>query len=349
MNRAKWSGRRVLVTGHTGFKGTWLTAWLEEAGAVVTGVSLDAAPGCMYASIDATNSWRHRNVLGDLRSMDLGPVIDQTDPEVVFHFAAQAMVPRGYTDAETTWSTNVMGTVRVLEALRNAPSPRVALTSTTDKVYGSARRAFIESDPLIATDPYSGSKVAQEAVVSSYAQSFFSEKAHVVAARAGNVVGGGDTGENRLIPDAVRAHRAGEALSLRHPDAVRPWQHVLEPLAGYVAFAEHLLDGGEAPLALNFGPDGPATSVFEVASEFIRCLSGQLPAMLSPSTQPAWKETAHLSIDATAAGGCLGWKPRLTLDETIRWTADWYREHETGRDARRLTVEQVESYEERLQ
>jgi CDP-glucose 4,6-dehydratase len=344
MDRSFWRRRRVLVTGHTGFKGAWLTAWLEALGADVTGIALPSAPTDLYALIGLSD---HRSILADLRHVELTGIVEDAAPEVVFHLAAQSTVQNGYRDPEATFSTNVMGTLRLLDALRDIPSLRCAVVVTTDKVYGNEPRNFQESDRLVASDPYAGSKVAQEIVVDSFRYSFFEAATPLVCARAGNVIGGGDDAPDRLLPDCVRATRAGEQVRLRHPEAVRPWQHVLEPLRGYLMYAEAAADSHQVPPALNFGPNpSDSATVGEVASEFLEQLTGEPAHIVVGDPDPLMAENPCLTIDASAAAPSVGWKPVIDRATAISWTAEWYAAAIAGRDVRCLTFEQIAAYEE---
>ena len=347
MNPDLWNGRRVLVTGHTRFKGSWLTAWLESLGARVSGLSLAAESGSMY---EAVGEWEHESFIADLRTADLRAVLELAAPEVAFHLAAQPIVITGYEDPEGTFATNVMGTVRLLDALRDAPDLRCVVIVTSDKVYGSAPTRHRESDPLAGSDPYSASKVAQETVTSCFRESYFADGAGVVAARAGNVIGGGDHGDHRLIPDCVRAVRSGGRLELRNPGATRPWQHVLEPLRGYLTYAEYAAGWHEStpPAALNFGPtaDDIAT-VNDVVTSFLAAIPGGDAVQVDADEGGSPPETAHLSIDVTAAGEMIGWRPALDLAAAIDMTAAWYGSAIAGDDMRALTLDQIATYQER--
>ena len=264
--------------------------------------------------------------------------------------AAQPLVRRSYRTPRETFATNVQGTANVLDAVRGLDGVEAVLAVTTDKVYAidGADRPFLESDRLGGHDPYSASKAAAEIVVASYAASFFDPAAIPLAsARAGNVVGGGDWSEDRLIPDIWRALHAGRTLELRYPQATRPWQHVLEPVAGYLLLLEALVDRPSAtPRALNFGPAPGAAeiSVAEVAEAFGRGLGHDRPWAPAPGEHP--HETNALALDAGAAIGALGWQPRLDAAQTLQWTADWYRGYDAGEDARALTLAQIEAYED---
>jgi CDP-glucose 4,6-dehydratase len=339
-----WRARRVLVTGHTGFKGAWLTYLLELAGAEVTGLALppEARDGA-YAVL--APRFRGPSHQVDLRQpAAVADAVSSARPEVVFHLAAQALVRRSYADPEGTYDTNVMGTLHLLRALEDVPALAAIVVSTTDKVYrhGGAPRPFQEEDPLGGTDPYSASKACTEIVVESWRAT--SGAAPVATARAGNVIGGGDWGLDRLIPDFFRAAREGSAVRLRFPEAIRPWQFVLDPLHGYVLLAERLLQGaGLVPEALNFGPPSEEGS-WTVAAVIDRLAEvlGAGSWTLAGGDQPA--EAAVLRLDASRAAEVLGWRSRLSLEDALQWTADWYRTQLAGGDAAAVTEAQVVRY-----
>ena len=274
IERAFWRDRRVLLTGHTGFKGAWLALWLERLGAQVFGLALPPT----IPSPRGFPNWRprrSRSRIGDIR--DAGVVaraVQEARPQIVIHMAAQALVRRSYRAPVETFATNVMGTAHLLDSLRGAEGLQAVLVVTTDKVYRNDGNGhpFAEDDPLGGADPYSASKAAAEIVVASMATSFFGGKG-VATARAGNVIGGGDWSEDRLIPDIWRAVKAGKPLRLRNPEATRPWQHVLDPLAGYLRYAERLASGADVPKALNFGPlPGDALTVAEIADAMLAAM-----------------------------------------------------------------------------
>lgn len=344
---AFWSGRRILLTGHSGFKGAWAALWLQQLGAEVHGLALapDTDPSL----------WREAGagVLASEQICDIADAaatrraIDAVRPELVLHMAAQALVRRGYAQPLQTFATNIMGTAHVLDALRQADRVKAALIVTTDKVYANAgaARDFVEDDRLGGHDPYSASKAAAELVTQSFAASFFAPRGVAVAsARAGNVVGGGDWSEDRLVPDLWRARRDGVPLMLRSPQATRPWQHVLEPLVGYLLYLEALAKGERVPPALNFGPlPGAPMSVAAVAKALAEALGVAHDWQPDGTDHPA--EMPWLSIDPTLAGKALGWTPRLGARETIDWTARWYDRHRRGGDARTLCLSQIQEYE----
>jgi CDP-glucose 4,6-dehydratase len=349
MDRGFWQDRRVFLTGHTGFKGTWLSLWLETLGAEVTGLSLaPATEPSLFARLAPFA--RQRSVLADIRDAEVvRNVVHNARPQVVIHMAAQSLVRRSYSETMDNFAINVMGTVHLLEALRGLDGVQAVLVITTDKVYENVGkgRAFIESDPLGGHDPYAASKAACEVVTASYARSFFADKGIAVAtARAGNVIGGGDWAEDRIIPDLWRAVRAGRPLRLRNPHATRPWQHVLEPLAGYLAYVEELVDNGRAPRALNFGPPaGDMLTVAEVAEIVLAALDAPHGWTAAEAAIPQPLEAPHLALDPGLAMKSLNWRPRLATAQALRWTAEWYRAFDNGADARTLCRQQLQDYD----
>jgi CDP-glucose 4,6-dehydratase len=305
MNRAFWNGRRVFVTGHSGFKGSWLTRWLTMLGAPVTGYSLPD------------------NDVRDLPA--LRAAMAAAEPDIVFHLAAQALVRASYEDPVGTFTTNVIGTVNLLEALRETPSALAAVLVTSDKCYANEgeAHAFREDDRLGGSDPYSGSKACAELAIHSWRRSFFTAPApRIVSVRAGNVIGGGDWSEDRLVPDLVRAFRAGRPAAIRYPDATRPWQFVLDALHGYLLAAERALAGGDLPEAFNFGPgEQEARTVRWLADAMaVRWGDGASWSELDEAHPP---EAPTLALDSARARHCLGWTPLLDAESAVTWTADW--------------------------
>ncbi|AHB47812.1 CDP-glucose 4,6-dehydratase [Hyphomicrobium nitrativorans NL23] len=348
---AFWRGRRVLVTGHTGFKGAWLCLWLEKLGAEVSAVALapDTSPS-LYHLLAPWKNRQHR--IQDIRSLaQLRETFAATDPEIVIHMAAQALVRPSYDDPVETFATNVMGTVNVLEAAKPCPAVRVILVVTSDKIYANDGRGrpFGEADPLGGNDPYSASKACAELVCHSYRASFFrGSHVRLATARAGNVIGGGDWSKDRLVPDFMRACEAGEPIALRYPNAVRPWQHVLEPLGGYLMFAEALAKTSDdsLPPALNFGPgDQSSATVSDIANALGKADGDGEHWRQAPGAHAG--EAAVLKLDSALATRTLGWRPRLSLKDALAWTTDWYRAHRTGADMRAFSLGQIEAYEER--
>ncbi len=340
-----YQGRKVLVTGHTGFKGSWLVLWLKELGAEVTGVALDP---------DTTpNHWDLLQLQVDDRRLDirqadsLQAVFTDTKPEIVFHLAAQPLVRRSYADPLTTWSTNVVGTANVLEACRHCPSVKAIVVVTTDKCYENLEweRGYVEGDRLGGHDPYSASKAAAELVAGSFRKSFFTQPGSplLATARAGNVIGGGDWSEDRLIPDLIRAAGAGESLEVRSPHATRPWQHVLESLSGYLMLAQQLVEQRSAfATAWNFGPDDSGNMRVEQVLELMNDEWAALQWHVCDSPQP--HEALLLHLDSTKARQELNWLPVWDLPKGLKQTADWYHHFLQGRSA--ISREQLADYVE---
>lgn len=345
-----WRGKRVVVTGHTGFKGAWLTLWLHRLGAKVLGISLPplTSPNLFTeASIDGLCD----NRFSDIRDVSaLVDLIRSAEPEIVIHLAAQALVRRSYQSPLTTFETNLMGTVHVLEALRESRSIQAAVIVTTDKVYRNAKSVVphSEDDALGGLDPYSASKAASELAIESYRESYLSGQGIAVAsARAGNVIGGGDWSEDRLIPDAVRAWQAGRTLVVRRPNAVRPWQHVLEPLFGYLSLAQHLWYRPTLAGAYNFGPHSGEAVIVRDLVELARTVYGGGGVDYRDGSEGP-HESAWLALNATKAAEVLGVTPKLTLVETVKRTIAWYRAHDLGTDARLLCEAEISDFEAAL-
>lgn len=321
-----WRGVRVLVTGHTGFKGAWLCEWLLGEGAVVSGLALPPDRPSLFRDLDLGR--RMDSAFADIRApAAVERAVEEARPEVVFHLAAQALVRAAYADPVAAFATNVMGTAHVLEAARKVPSVRAVVCVTSDKCYDNREQdeAFREGDPLGGRDPYSASKAAAEIVAGSWRETLFplEGRVRVATARAGNVIGGGDWAADRLIPDVVRAILARRPLVVRNPDAVRPWQHVLEPIRGYLALGEGLLAGEPVEGAWNFGPGrGSEIGVADMVRRFAAAWGAELSIEIEPSNLP---EAQILRLDISKAAEGLGWRPVLTIDEAITLTADWQR------------------------
>ena len=342
-----WRGKRVLLTGHTGFKGAWLHFWLKQLGAHVHGLSL--APNTSPSLYDLlANDGHHPKGIADIRDrLAVQAVVQQAEPEIVFHLAAQPLVRAGYREPLETFETNVQGTVNLLDALRGVPDLRAVVVVTTDKVYENPEggAAFTEADPLGGHDPYSGSKAAADIVTASYRRSYFLPRSvGLASARAGNVIGGGDWAADRLIPDAVRALTSGETLDIRRPDAVRPWQHVLEPLHGYMLLAEALWSEPKLGPAYNFGPNPKSTATVR---EMIELSAGHFD--LSRVSWGDGSEGPHeaglLTLDSGKAATELGFAPRLTLAETVSRTWQWYAGLALGKSAADLCLTDLIAYE----
>lgn len=357
MTPSFWSGRRVFVTGHTGFKGSWLCLWLQRLGAQVSGFSLDAPTRpSLFEEAEVAREIDH--LVGDVRdSTALRSAMRHARPEVVFHLAAQSLVRQSYADPVETYSTNVMGTVHVLDAARHVESLRAVVNVTTDKCYENleTRRAYIESDTLGGRDPYSNSKACSELVTTAFRQSFFAPgegataRVGIASARAGNVIGGGDWAHDRLVPDLLRAFDRGEPAIVRRPHAVRPWQHVLEPLAGYLALAERLYARPEHYSgAWNFGPrPDDMRAVDEIAEALTSALGEGARFVVQPELD-APHEAGLLLLDASKARGELGWESLLKLEEALVWIALWHRARQRGESVRHITLEQIGQYEARI-
>jgi len=343
-----WRARRVLVTGHTGFKGAWLSLWLQSLGAHVVGLAPGAPtrPSLFELARVGDHMTQHAADIRDAQAVL--EVVRAERPEVVFHLAAQPMVRRSLLEPAMTYEVNVMGTVNVLEAIRlGGPQVRAAVVVTSDKCYanedGPTGEGFVESDPLGGRDPYSSSKACAELVTAAYRRSFFADPGTpaLASARAGNVIGGGDWGEDRLLADAVRAVEADAPLLVRNPSAVRPWQHVVGALSGYLLLAERLWDGSCPSGAWNFGPPREgARSVEWVVEELSRLWGGAL--RWEPDGRPAPPEASYLAIDSTASERELGWVPPLTLEQSLELLVAWHRAAARGEDMRAVSLSQLD-------
>ncbi len=341
-----WCGKRVLITGHTGFKGSWLVLLLNRMGAKVNGISLPPVitPNLFDLAHIASLCDSH---FGDIRDANnLAAHIKIAEPEIVFHLAAQPLVRVSYRNPLETFAVNIMGTANVLDALRGS-TVQVAVMITTDKVYRNNEWPwpYREDDALGGHDPYSASKAACEIVIDSYRKAFFAEQGVALASvRAGNVIGGGDWSEDRLIPDAVRAWQSGSVLHIRRPDAVRPWQHVLEPLTGYLVLAQQLWANADLAGAYNFGPrTDEAASVREVI-ELARTAYGSGEVQYGNGSEGP-HEAGRLVLEIAKAKQQLGFQPRLSLAEAVQRTMAWYRAQHNGSDVRRLSEEDIAAYE----
>jgi CDP-glucose 4,6-dehydratase len=342
-----WRGKRVLLTGHTGFKGAWLAIWLRRMGAEVTGISLPPAsePNLfLLAGEDGLCDSRFHDIRD---AIGLAALIRNAKPQIVLHLAAQALVRASYRDPVGTFATNAMGTAHVLEALRGLEGTRVAVMVTTDKVYRNLEQAapFRETDELGGHDPYSASKAAAEIVIASYRDCFLSSQGVAVAsARAGNVIGGGDWSEDRLLPDAVRAWQAGEALHVRRPAARRPWQHVLEPLAGYLMLAETLWDRPALAGAYNFGPTTGEAATVRTVVDLARATYGGGEVRWGDGTEGP-HEAGVLALDIAKARATLGFAPLWTTAQAVGRCLVWYRGQRDGAAAHTLCEAEIVAYE----
>ena len=339
--------RRVLVTGHTGFKGSWLSLWLSQLGARVTGYALapETSPA-LFAEAGVASDVA--SIVGDVRDAEqLAGAIADSQPEIIFHLAAQSLVRQSYADPLNTLATNVMGTANLLQAARGAQSVRAVVVVTSDKCYreNGSLWGYRESDPLGGHDPYSASKAAAEIVTSAWRDSYRAEDGAplIASARAGNVIGGGDWAADRLVPDLCRAAQLGHSAQIRNPAAVRPWQHVLEPLGGYLTLGSYLLDGYEAAAeAWNFGP---AFEDMRKVGDVCQRLAPMLGARWQHDGSDQPREAPLLRLDSSNAMLRLSWAPRFDLERTLEMTGDWYVRHSNGEGARALCLEQIAIYE----
>ena len=356
INPEFWRGKRVFLTGHTGFKGSWLSLWLQQLGAEVTGFSLP--PLTQQSLFELANVEKGMtSLIGDIRDLEkLSSALKESKAEIVFHLAAQPLVRRSYDAPVETFETNVMGTINCLEAIRNSHTVRSAVIVTTDKCYENREWVwpYRESDPMGGHDPYSSSKGCAEIATSAYRRSFFSEinSPKIATARAGNVIGGGDFAEDRLIPDIIRAAIDSRKLSIRSPHAIRPWQHVLEPLHGYLVIAEKLTNQKSTEQkyddAWNFGPtESEACSVEKIVKTFTQKISN-CPSTLDFTAVSQKHEANILRLDITKARVLLDWQPQLSLDECLKWTADWYGAFLRGQDIKQITKDQIGVYSEKV-
>lgn len=344
-----WNGRRVFLTGHTGFKGAWLTLLLRRLGAEVTGFAL--APngnGDLFVAANAASALS-KHEIGDIRNPErLSASLRAAEPEIVLHLAAQSLVRLSYDQPVQTYATNVMGTVHLLEGVRHSPSVRATVIVTSDKCYENREWVwgYRENERMGGHDPYSNSKGCAELVTESYRKSFFpsSGSSHVASARAGNVIGGGDWAQDRLVPDAIRAFVSGSPLRIRNPNAIRPWQHVLDPIGGYLRLAQCLYQGGsQYAEGWNFGPmSSSEVPVSEVVSRLVQAWGKSASWEIEGGTHP--HEAAYLKLDCSKAASRLSWTPAIEFEKAIALTADWYRAFANKEDLRAVTEAQIEEF-----
>jgi CDP-glucose 4,6-dehydratase len=355
IDREFWARRRVLLTGHTGFKGAWLSLWLQALGAEVSGLAPAPPTSPSLFELAAVGAHMRERRLDVRDARALADALADARPEVVFHLAAQPMVRRSLADPALTYQVNVMGTVNLLEAVRSAAhAVRAVVVVTSDKCYaqpaGEPARPFVETDPLGGGDPYSSSKACAELVTEAYRRAYFApsktrdgERTRVSSARAGNVIGGGDWGEDRLLADIARAASSGEAVMIRNPHAVRPWQHVLNPLSGYLRLAEELYRGDHAARAWNFGPPpAEAREVRWVVERVAEMWKGRFTWQHDKNAHPP--EAAHLSIDSRAAERELRWRPRWSLERGLEAFVQWHEALREGADMREVSLAQLADY-----
>ena len=345
---AFWRDRKVFVTGHTGFKGSWLSLWLGHMGARVTGYALAAptTPSLFEAAAVASGM---NSIEGDVRDHGaLSGALESDRPDIVLHLAAQSILAESYLDPATTYATNVIGTVNLLDILRRTGGVRAVVIVTSDKCYEvrAADHVYTEDDLLGGADPYSSSKACAELATHAFRDSFFdaAQGLRLASARAGNVIGGGDWAEYRLLPDLIRAYQAGVAAPVRNPDHVRPWQHVLDALHGYLMLAERLFseDGHDFAGAWNFGPDRESCVLVSVIADKVATLWGG--GAWCVEAQCIGAESRELMLASDKARRRLGWRPRLGLDRALELTVGWYRAAQAGQDMRRATLDQIDLF-----
>lgn len=341
--------RRILITGHTGFKGSWLTEWLLSYGSQITGIALEPEGSPSHFDQLGIASRIEHHIVDIRDGVRVSQIFRECKPEVVFHLAAQALVRRSYKDPKETFDVNVGGSINILEAVRATPSAKALVFVTSDKCYLNKEltRGYVETDELGGLDPYSASKAAAEIAFATYGSSYFNDRDGFAAAsaRAGNVVGGGDWSEDRIVPDCMRALMNNAPVSLRRPSATRPWQHVLEPLSGYLTLAYRLLN--DAPVARgswNFGP--PESSVHSVLDVVNSCIQNWGSNVGIESHQSDVHEAGLLQLNCEKAHSLLAWKPRWDFARTMSETTEWYKRTSQGEDVRSVTLEQIKRYEE---
>ncbi len=345
-----WRGRRVLLTGHTGFKGAWLALWLQSLGARVTGFSVDVPTRPSLYELAKVGEGLLESIEGDIRDpAAVAAAVAAADPEVVIHMAAQSLVRRSFVEPRQTYETNVMGTVNVLDGVRVHGSGVCAIVNvTSDKCYENREWewGYREHEPMGGFDPYSSSKGCSELVTDAFRRSFFAgaDGPRLASARAGNVIGGGDWGTDRLVPDIMRAALAGEQVRMRNPSSIRPWQHVLNPLSGYLVLTQALWDAPELAEGWNFGPgDEDARTVGWIVQRIAALWPDELRWVQDDGPHP--HEARYLKLDSSKARARLGWRPGLALEATLASIVDWYRELRAGADMRAVTLGQIETFQ----
>lgn len=354
MNTSFWAGKKVFVTGHTGFKGGWLSLWLASLGARVAGYALSPSTDPNLFDLAGVGQAVERSHIGDIRdAAGIAAAVSDFAPDILLHLAAQPLVRRSYADPVETYSTNVMGTVHVLEAVRRCASVRAVVVVTSDKCYENREWlwAYREDEPMGGFDPYSSSKGCAELLAGSWRRSYFATPDHpdrgpaLATARAGNVIGGGDWSEDRLVPDILRAFAAGDPVLIRSPAALRPWQHVIEPLAGYLTLAEKLWNhGSEFAEGWNFGPDSRSEKPVSYIVDKLASLWGDKAGWrLADGWQP--HEAHLLKLDSAKARARLGWQPRWTVDKALAATVSWQKGLLSGQAARELVLSQIADYQ----
>ncbi len=356
MNKGFWNKKKVLVTGHTGFKGSWLSLWLQKVNANVTGFSksIPTDPS-LFEIADVENGMT--SIMGNICDYGkLEKTINEFKPEIIIHMAAQAILRESYNNPIETYATNVMGTVNLLESIRKVGNVKVILNVTTDKCYepNESSKGHIETDRLGGYDPYSNSKACSELVTASFRNSFFNPKEYqkhktsLATCRAGNVIGGGDWGKDRLIPDIIRGILKNETIKIRNPNSTRPWQHVLDPLNGYLTLAEKLWSSGSKfSESWNFGPlEKDEKPVKWIVKKLTEQYSKNI--MWDTDNNASPHEENHLKLNCTKANSKLNWLPKLNIEQGIEWTFSWYKKYEEKDNMREVTEEQIKEFEKRV-
>lgn len=352
MDTSFWKNKKILLTGHTGFKGSWMSLWLQQMGAKVTGFSkfIPTKPS-LFELAKVENGMT--SITGDINDLNqIKQAVEKFEPEIVIHMAAQSLVRKSYDNPVETFSTNVMGTVNLLEAIRIVGKSRVVINVTSDKCYENKgnKTGFKEDDPMGGYDPYSNSKGCAELVTASFRNSFFNldkydkHKIAVASVRAGNVIGGGDWAQDRLIPDIIRAIIKDQPIKIRNPNATRPWQFVLEPLEGYLLLAEKLwYEGKKYSEAWNFGPnDNDVKTVSWIIHRFGELWNNKINFEIDQTEQ--LHEASYLGLDCTKAKTKLGWSPKIDIEHALKFTVEWYRQYVLGKDIRKFTEEQIKQF-----
>lgn len=353
MDKHFWQGKKVLVTGHTGFKGSWLSLWLQNLGADVTGYALPApSTPSLFEQAHVADNMTH--IVADIRDADaIKKAVQQAQPEIVLHLAAQPLVRYSYENPIETYSTNVMGTLHLLEAIRAVDSVRACVMVTTDKCYENKEWdwGYRENEPMGGFDPYSSSKGCMELLVASYRNSFFStekyqaHKTAIATVRAGNVIGGGDWADDRLIPDMLTAFENNQPVTIRNPCAIRPWQHVLEPLAGYLEIAEKLYTKGpDYAEAWNLGPEQKDAKPVEWIASKLSEFWGEGASWQSDSNADHPHEARYLKLDCSKAWASLSWRPQWSLEQTLEKIVEWHRAYIAGKNMHEVTLNQITHY-----
>ena len=353
VNPVFWQGKKVLLTGHTGFKGSWLSLWLQALGAEVIGYALEPPTNPSLFEVAEVNLGM-TSIIGDIRDLDkLQAVFIEHQPEIVIHMAAQPLVRYSYVNPVETYSTNVMGTVNVLEAVRHCPSVKAIVNITTDKCYENREWAwgYRENEAMGGYDPYSNSKGCAELVSAAYRSSFFNADTYaqhgvaLATVRAGNVIGGGDWAQDRLIPDILAAFEQGRLVDIRNPQAIRPWQHVMEPLRGYLTLAEQLyIQGSSFAEGWNFGPnDEDAKPVGWIVEQMATLWGNEAQWQIDNGEHP--HEAHYLKLDISKARGRLDWHPALRLNDALQLIIDWSKQRQAGVNIRQLTLTQIHNYQ----